>query len=114
MSDLERTSSWNGLEIIEESDDVLQANASQETNTDTAPVSSSGEGGEPTEHKPVKRLTPQERRQQRQKRRKHSMIVAITVTSVVVLLLVIGGIIGFRALGEKVASDKTPEAVVEE
>ena len=114
MSDLERTSSWNGLEIIEESDDVLQANASQETNTDTAPVSSSGEGGEPTEHKPVKRLTPLERRQQRQKRRKHSMIVAITVTSVVVLLLVIGGIIGFRALGETVASDKTPEAIVEE
>ena len=114
MSDLERTSSWNGLEIIEESDDVMAAQAKEggENNTNTEPAPE-GAGNEPKDDKPVRKLSPQEKRAERQKRRKHNRIVAFTVFFVVIALLVAGGIFGYLAIGNK-KEETQPVAVVEE
>ena len=113
MSDLERTSSWNGLEIIEESDDVMAAKAKEggESNTNTETPAPGGD--EPKEDKPVIKLTPQEKRAERQKRRKHSRIVAFTVAFVVIVLLILGGIFGYLAIGSK-HEENLPQPVVEE
>ena len=113
MSDLERTSSWNGLEIIEESDDVMAAKAKEggESNTNTETPTPGGD--EPKEDKPVIKLTPQEKRAERQKRRKHSRIVAFTVAFVVIVLLILGGIFGYLAIGSK-HEENLPQPVVEE
>ncbi|MBP5745301.1 MAG: hypothetical protein J6W58_03250, partial [Lachnospiraceae bacterium] len=114
MSDLERTSSWNGLEIIEESDDVLAAKAqdSGESNTNTEQPPSDG-SDKPKENEPVRKLTPQEKRAERQKRRKHSRIIAFTVFFVVIALLILGGVFGYIAIGSK-DKETAPQAVVEE
>ena len=114
MSDLERTSSWNGLEIIEESDDVMaakaQADGQNNTNTEQTPADG---GDEPKENKPVRKLTPQEKRAERQKRRQHSRMIAFTVFFVVIALLILGGVFGYIAIGRK-DKEEQPQAVVEE
>ena len=114
MSDLERTSSWNGLEIIEESDDVMaaKAQADGQNNTNTEQTSADG-GDEPKENKPVRKLTPQEKRAERQKRRQHSRMIAFTVFFVVIALLILGGVFGYIAIGSK-DKEEQPQAVVEE
>ena len=129
MSDLERTSSWNGLEIIEEADELKKAAATDEVNDsegknetpDKASSSSDGSdsngsagNGPENKQEPRRQLTPQERRAERQKRRKKSRMIAFAVFAVLVIITAIGAGFGIKALNEKKAAEQPQFPVVEE
>lgn len=112
MSDLERTTSLNGFEIIEEAEAIEKAkkeaegsaepegDADRDDKNDDGPVKEEAAA-------PERRIrTPEEKRLERQKRRKQSRLAAFIFAFIILAVLCAGGVIGFRALK---ANDQSPE-----